>query len=155
MPTVATAISWVLQMAKGDKKCPKGGWVDYRNGPWYKIALGKQQGTLIEKAYGYGARADKPCRFTTIKQKVSGVRMWYDEQLKSVSVANPFRNKKLLDVMDSLEKTMGRTVEQKPSMIKPAHLRAVQGEVDLESANECSVVSFTSKNVVKGSRAQT
>jgi hypothetical protein len=123
------------------------------------MSFGKEQGALMAakgaKAYGYGAHADKPCRFTTIEQKVSGVRMWYDEKLKKLSLANPFRNQQLLDVMSSLENTMGRTVAHKPSMIKAPHLRAMQGEVDLDNANEVSMVSFSSKNVVKGSRAQT
>ena len=35
MPSVEAAVSWVLQVAKGDQKCPKGGWVEYRNGAWY------------------------------------------------------------------------------------------------------------------------
>ena len=50
---------------------------------------------------------------------------------------------------------MGRTVLHKPSMIQEPHLRAVQGEVDLENASEVNMVSYMSKNVVKGSRAQT
>ena len=159
VPSVEVAISWVLQMAKGDKKCPKGGWVEYRNGAWYKMTLGKEQGTMMAakgaKEFGYGPHADQPCRFTTIEQKVSGLRMWYDEQLKNLNIANPFRNVQLLDVMSSLENTMGRSVAHKPSMIQEPHLRAVQGEVDLENANEVNMVSYMSKNVVKGSRAQT
>ena len=46
VPSVEAAVSWVLQMAKGDQKCPKGGWAECRNGAWYKLTLGKEQGTL-------------------------------------------------------------------------------------------------------------
>ena len=159
VPSVEAAVSWVLQMAKGDPKCPKGGWVEYRNGAWYKLSFGMEQGTLMAargaKEFGFGPHADQPCRFTTIEQKVSGLRMWYDEQLKNLGIANPFRNVKLLDVMSSLENTMGRCVAHKPSMILEPHLRAIQGAVDLENANEVNMVSYMSKNVVKGSRAQT
>ena len=34
-------------------------------------------------------------------------------------------------------------------MIKPAHVRAVQDEVDLDNSNEVSMVSYSSKNVVR------
>ena len=59
----------VLQMAKSDKtRCPKGGWSDYRSGPWYKLIFGAEQGTFLtathEKAYGHGAYADKPYRYS-------------------------------------------------------------------------------------------
>ena len=54
-------------MAKSDKKgCPKGGWADYRSGPWYNLLAGVEQGGYMkdkhEKAYGHGAHADKPYR---------------------------------------------------------------------------------------------
>ena len=49
--------------------------------------------------------------------------------------------------MSSLENTMGRTVAHKPSMINAPHLRALQGEVDLDNANEVSMVSYTTKNI--------
>ena len=57
----------IWQMAKSDKKrCPKGGWADYRNGPWYKLLAGLEQGAFMkvkhEKAYGHGAHADEPFR---------------------------------------------------------------------------------------------
>jgi hypothetical protein len=144
--------SRVRTVAKGDGRCPKGGWVDYRNGPWYKLSLGKEQGDLMmsqgSKEYGVGAHADKPCRFTTIEQKISGMRMWYDKQLKDYTIANPMRNQRVLDLMSSLENTMGRAVVKKTAFIEPAHLRAVQGEVDLDSQNEVGMVSYMSKNVV-------
>ena len=62
-----------------------------------------------------------------------------------LNIANPFRNVKLLDVMSSWENTMDRTVLHKPSMIQEPHLRAVQGEVDLENASEVNMVSYMSK----------
>lgn len=37
-----------MQMAKGDKeRCPKGGWPEYRNGPWFKQIFGHDQGDLV------------------------------------------------------------------------------------------------------------
>ena len=159
VPSAAVVMSFICQMAKGDQKCPKGGWVEYRNGPWYKLALGKKQGDLMAskgpKAFGFGSHAEQPCRFTTIEQKISGMCMWYDKQLKDTSLANLFRNYRVLELMGSLEKQMGRAVAHKKDIIEPAHLRAVQGEVNLESQNEVAAVSYMSKNVVKGSRAQT
>ena len=55
-------------MAKSDKKrCPKGGWADYRSGPWYKLLAGLEQGAYMkdnhDKAYGHGAYADEPYRY--------------------------------------------------------------------------------------------
>ena len=133
--------------------------MDYRNGPWYKLALGKEQGDLMaskgEKTYGFGAHAEEPCRFVTIEQKLSGMRMWYDKQLKDTMIANPCRNRRVLDLMESLENTMGRAVAHKTSMIEPAHLRAVQGEVNLDSQNEVCMVSYMSKNVVYVCEART
>ena len=85
---------------------------------------------------------------TTIEQKISGMRMWYDKQLKDYTIANPMRNQRVLDLMSSLENTMGRAVVKKTAFIEPAHLRAVQGEVDLDSQNEVGMVSYMSKNVV-------
>ena len=70
-------------MACGDKEaCPKGGRPEYRNGPQYELVQGKPQGDRMhaknEKACGYGLYADEPCVYTTIEQKVSALRMWYD-----------------------------------------------------------------------------
>ena len=45
-----------------------------------------------EKACGHGAFADEPCVYTTIEQKVSAVRKFYDEVLKDTNIANPARN---------------------------------------------------------------
>ena len=68
-------------------------------------------------SFGYGAHAGTPCRFTTIEQKVSGARVWYDRQLKDSTTANPFRSQRLLDVMGNLENTMGRSVVHRASVI--------------------------------------
>jgi hypothetical protein len=72
------------QMAKGDKaKCPKGGWADYRNGEWFKQSFERDQGDLMteenEGKYGHGSHKDEKYRFTTIEQKLSGIRKWYDK----------------------------------------------------------------------------
>lgn len=29
--------------------------------------------------YGWGAHSDQPSRFTTVEQKLSGMRKWYDK----------------------------------------------------------------------------
>ena len=53
------------------------------SGPWYKKIQGVDQGDRMreenEGKYGHGAFKDEPYRFTTIEQKLSGVRMWYDK----------------------------------------------------------------------------
>ena len=68
-------------------------------------------------------------RFTTIEQKLSGVRKWYDKQLKNHErLANPLRNDRVTETMNNLEKQLGRAVVHKPKMLKEMHLRAVQGE---------------------------
>ena len=79
-------------------------------------------------------------RFTTIEQKLSGVRRWYDKQLKNYErLANPLRNERGSVVMGTLEKQLGRAVAHKPKMLKEMHLRAVQGEVQsLLCASACS-----------------
>lgn len=71
-------------MAKGDKeKCPKGGWAEYRNGGWLKLAFGREQGTMMTEEnsgkYGHGPHKDEKYRFTSIEQKISGIRKWYDK----------------------------------------------------------------------------
>ena len=71
-------------MSKGSKeKCPKGGWADYRSGPWYKQVLGVDWGERMTEetagAYGHGCFKDEPYRFVTIEQKLSGIRQWYDK----------------------------------------------------------------------------
>ena len=95
-------------MACGDKKaCPKGGRPEYRNGPQYELVNGKQQGDQMteknEKACGHGVYADEPCVYTTIEQKVSALRKWYDDVLKETSIANPARNYRI----ENMLKTMG------------------------------------------------
>ena len=72
------------QMARGDRdKCPKGGWAEYSNGEWFKQAFGRNQGDLMTDenvgTYGHGSHKDEKYRFTTIEQKLSGIRKWYDK----------------------------------------------------------------------------
>ena len=159
------------QMSKGSKeKCPKGGWAEYRSGPWYKQVQGVDWGERMTDdnagAYGHGCFKEEPYRFVTIEQKVSGIRQWYDkvsnrwtrwqdarrgregalkggacdtlvitrhprvqQALKDTSVANPFRNRRLLDLMQSLEKKMGRAVAHKPKMLAEDSLKAMLEEV--------------------------
>ena len=49
--------------------------------------------------------------------------------LKDTSIANPFRNRRLLDVMQSLENKMGRAVAHKPKMLSEDALEAMLEEV--------------------------
>ena len=53
-----------------------------------------------KKKFGYGQYADKPMRFTTIEQKVSAVRKFYDDALKDTHIANPARNARLEKVQE-------------------------------------------------------
>ena len=74
----------IAQMIKGDKeKCPKGGWPEYMNGEWYKQRFGRDQGEYMTEEnagkYGWGATKDKPYRFTTVEQKLSNARQWYNQ----------------------------------------------------------------------------
>ena len=78
MKCVLTTCVLARQMSKGDKaKCPKGGWPEYMNGPWYRQILGIDQGDRMREEnqgkYGHGAFKDEPYRFTTIEQKLSGL----------------------------------------------------------------------------------
>jgi hypothetical protein len=77
-------------MVKGDQeRCPKGGWPEYMNGEWYNQRLGRNIGDLMTEEnkgkYGWGAYSDQPHHFTTVEQKLSGVRKWYDKVRRSYS----------------------------------------------------------------------
>ena len=61
-----------------------------------------------EKACGHGAFAEEPCVFTTIEQKVSALRMWYDEVLKDTSIANPARNYRIENMLKTMAAKLGR-----------------------------------------------
>ena len=53
-----------------------------------------------KKKFGHGPYADKPTRFTTIEQKVSAIRKFYDDALKDTHIANPARNARLEKVQE-------------------------------------------------------
>ena len=53
-----------------------------------------------KKKFGYGQYADKLMRFTTIEQKVSAIRKFYDDALKDTHIANPARNARLEKVQE-------------------------------------------------------
>ena len=56
--------------------------------------------------------------------------------LKDSTIANPARNKRLLKVMSTLEKMMGRGRKNTTPMLKMDYLRAVQAAVNLSDVDE-------------------
>jgi hypothetical protein len=92
-------MEYILKMAISDGEvCPKGGRPEYRNGPQYQKSMGKAQGDTMRDdnkgACGWGAHKDKVPRYTSIEQKVSALRTWYDEVLKGTDRANFARDLK-------------------------------------------------------------
>ena len=70
-----------------------------------------------EKACGYGLFADERCVYTTIEQKVSALRMWYDEVLKvDTSVANPARNVRIENMLKTMARKLGRGGKHVPKV---------------------------------------
>ena len=74
-------------------------WVEYQRRVAQIVIWQGAEGPLLAARGGprssvFGPHADQPCRFTTIEQKVSGLRMHvvYDEQLKNLDINHPFRN---------------------------------------------------------------
>ena len=49
-----------------------------------------------QRAYGHGSYADKKMRFTTIEQKWSHFKKWYDNALKNTQIANPALSRRAL-----------------------------------------------------------
>lgn len=128
--------------------------------------------------YGHGRDRDEKYRFTSIEQKISGIRKWYDkvrcdaasssgqsgrrrldrgkcavgligcgrvwQALKNTEIANPFRNQRLLDVMNTLEKHMGRAVAHKPKMLSEESLMAMLEEVRAARPRRHSAVGWAS-----------
>ena len=94
VPTWAMVLEYMIKSCTGHPTTPKGGTKEYRSGPWYKHVFGKVQGERMgkKKVYGHGAYADKKMRFTTIEQKWSHLKKWYDNALKNTQIANPARN---------------------------------------------------------------
>ena len=64
-----------------------------------------------EWAYGYGAFADEPPRYTTIEQYLSALRMWLQDELRDYpTVANPASTRMVREVTATLEGQQGRAV---------------------------------------------
>ena len=56
MPTWNMVMEYAVKAATGHPTTPKGGTLEYRNGPWYKTIGGRKQGERMgkKKRYGYG-----------------------------------------------------------------------------------------------------
>jgi hypothetical protein len=67
VPSEASMMEYVLVMATGDAESrPKGGWVEYHNGPQAKPGLnGMKKGELLgeKKAFGYLSHGNAAFRF--------------------------------------------------------------------------------------------
>jgi hypothetical protein len=67
-------MEYVLVMATGDAESrPKGGWVEYHNGPQAKPGLnGMKKGELLgeKKAFGYLSHGNAAFRFGAIEKQV-------------------------------------------------------------------------------------
>lgn len=114
LPTAQQICSWAFAYSKGIAK--KGGNREYRAKPWYGKINGGSQATMLmpegkERAYGYGAFADEPPRYTTIEQYLSALRQWLKEELRDYPlVANPANTKMVREVTRTLEGQQGRAV---------------------------------------------
>ena len=97
VPAWGTVLEYVIKSSTGHSTTPKGGTAEYRNGLWYKKVSGKAQGDRFtkKKAFGYGSYAGSRMRFTTIEAKWSALKMWYDDELKDTTIANPARNTRI------------------------------------------------------------
>ena len=91
-------LEYLIKSCTGHPTTPKGGSKEYRNGPWYKPIYGRAQGDRMGKrrAYGHGSYAGKKMRFTTIEQKWSHFKKWYDNALKNTQIANPALSRRAL-----------------------------------------------------------
>ena len=114
LPTAQQICSWAFAYSKGIAK--KGGNREYRAQPWYDKINGGSQATMLmpegkERAYGYGAFADEPPRYTTIEMYLSALRQWLKEELRDYPlVANPANTKMVREVTRTLEGQQGRAV---------------------------------------------
>jgi hypothetical protein len=74
VPSEAAMMEYILVMATGDAESrPKGGWVEYHNGPQAKPGLnGMKKGELLgeQKAFGYLCYGDAAFRYGGIEQQV-------------------------------------------------------------------------------------
>ena len=108
---------------------------------------------MKEKAYGYGAFGDQPMCFHSIEDKVTHLRLWYDEHMKDSTTANPWRNARLGKVMATLVRKLGRHTKHKPRMLQLAFLKAVLETMDLDDTDEVLTAAYMAKNVVRNQRA--
>lgn len=66
------------------------------------------------------------------------------QALKNTEIANPFRNQRLLDVMNTLEKHMGRAVAHTPKMLSEKSLMAMLEEVRAARPRRHSALGWVS-----------
>ena len=100
VPRTVAVMEFALRAARGDKRVPKGGRPEYRDGKWYKTVHGKGQGERMrsakKNAFGQGPYSASKYKFTTLEQYVSAVAKFYDEVCRSIvavvaSVRGPHR----------------------------------------------------------------
>jgi hypothetical protein len=84
-----------------------------------------------------GARGQAMQVLTTIEQKISGMRMWYDKQLKDYTIANPMRNQRVLDLMSSLEKIWNAD-SQRAAAGTPPHMGILFSALPASAARQRS-----------------
>ena len=168
VPTITSITEWAYAYSIG--KAPKGGSREYRAGPWYGLMGGATQAERLmpeakERAYGHGAYAAEPPRFTTIEQSLSAMRQWLKRALRDYpTAANPLDSQVVRDVTATLEGDGGRApVEERlPRALKAEEVRSIiaSAHVTVESAGsveraieESLNLLYVTKNTVHGDRA--
>ena len=96
---------------------------------------------------------DTPVSFHTIENKVTHLRLWYDDVMKDSWLANPWRNARLGKVMGTLVNKLGRHRKHRPKMIELAFVKAVLETTDLDNTEEVLTAAYMTKNIVRNQRA--